>query len=252
MKEPQTSVYKNSDGSQGTITFARSSIYGTFHLYGGRDFKIESLKGEEHVVWAELDQAAWSGEHENEPVTVDRAVELAPHMRMETVMLNELLKKGEMDMDTAVEYSIDVYYTAELKAATADMGTFVATLIADTNHGYSNSKIPIRAKLHCLMEADIPDGQEPQYTLETFRSYLRDSKRDKNSADSMVLLVKTSTLCGRRYVDGIGRGYSMSIVRGDCAKTQHSFGHEIAHQFGLQHEDGSSNQVDTMSAQVFF
>ena len=41
-------------------------------------------------------------------------------------------------------------------------------VIAETNQGYVNSEIPIRARLHCIAESDIQDGQDSSETLSQF------------------------------------------------------------------------------------
>ena len=39
-------------------------------------------------------------------------------------------------------------------------------VIAETNEGYKNSNVPIRVKVQCVLESDIPDGQDSSATLE--------------------------------------------------------------------------------------
>ena len=36
-----------------------------------------------------------------------------------------------------------------------DPVTFVDQLIAETNEGYANSGIPLRAKLHCIIDSEV-------------------------------------------------------------------------------------------------
>ena len=80
-----------------------------------------------------------------------------------------LIAQGKEDNDTIVEYSITIYYTKEFKKATADPVTFAEQVLSETNQGYINSNIPIRAKLHCVIESEIADGQSASVTLAKFK-----------------------------------------------------------------------------------
>ena len=149
--EPQTVFYSNSDGSRAVLTYRAMTMYGTVELAAGKNFRIESIESSSDVVWAELDQTVWEDEHElidENPLEED-----LPHMRM-----SELLAHGRADDTTIVEYTVTVYYTKGFKETTADPATFIDQVIAETNDGYKNSGIPLRAKLHCVLESDVPDG----------------------------------------------------------------------------------------------
>ena len=232
MRDPQSSTYSNSAGSKGVLTYTKNTLYGNFELSGGRDFKIESLQGLTHVVWAELDQTVWNDELQ--PVPVEPDTEDLPHMRME-----ELMAKGRADNETIVEYSITVYYTKDFKAATADPKTFIDQVIAETNQGYINSKVPIRARLHCVLESDVSDGLDASTTLSTFKQSRYNLNRVRKSADAAILLVNqysSRSICGVNYFNTVSSGNTVGTVRKGCALGYYSFGHEVAHGFGLAHD----------------
>ena len=225
-------MYKNNAGSEGVLTFNKNILYGNFELSENRVFKIETLPDLRHIVWAEIDQLLWNDEAQ--PLMADPDVEDLPHMRME-----ELLAKGRADPETVVEYTITVHYTKAFKEATADPQTFIEQVIAETNQGYINSKIPIRAKLHCVVESEISDGLDASTTLANFKHSQSSLSEVRFSADATILLVNqyaTGGICGVNYFNTISSGNTVGTVRKGCALGDYSFGHELAHGFGLNHD----------------
>jgi len=230
--EPQTLTYSNSEGSKATLTYTKNTLYGQISLSGGRSFKIESLSDMTHVVWAEVNLSVWKVELE--PVEEELDMEQLPHMRME-----ELMARGSADNETVVEYSVTVYYTKEFKAATTDPKTFIEHVIQKTNEGYINSKVPIRARLHCVMESDVDDGLDASTTLTRFKESQDNLDKVRMSADAAILLVKDfswGSVCGLNYFNTISSGKTLGTVRKGCALGYLSFGHEMAHGFGLHHD----------------
>ena len=59
---------------------------------------------------------------------------------------------ANFDDKTIVTFSLMVYYIPQVAAGTGSIQDFVDHQIAKLNQGYINSKIPVRAKLHCLQE----------------------------------------------------------------------------------------------------
>ena len=155
-------VYEGEDGVEGVLTYTlqTEAVYGTFEVKGS-SYKLESLEDLTHVVWVEIDQSAFQ---DVEPRLDGGDTELLPDMRQE-----ELEALGRSDRSTVVEFSVTVYYTKEFKLRTADIHTFIDQVIAETNQGYINSGIPIRAKLHCVIQSDIEDGLPAHVTLASFK-----------------------------------------------------------------------------------
>ena len=61
----------------------------------------------------------------------------------------------------------------------------------------------------------------------------------RKSADVAVLLVKNyskSNSCGVNWFNSFRNGQTLGTVRKACALGYFSFGHEIAHGFGLAHD----------------
>ena len=112
-------------------------------------------------------------------------------------------------------------------------------MIAETNQGYINSNIPIRAKIHCILESDIADGLPADVTLAKFKRSQFSLNKVRRSADAAILLVNTfsnSGVCGVNYFNTIFSGNTVGTVRKGCALGYYSFGHEVAHGFGLAHD----------------
>ena len=59
---------------------------------------------------------------------------------------------ANFDMTTPVTFSLMVYYLPKVAAGTASIEDFMDHQIAKLNQGYINSKIPVKAKLHCLQK----------------------------------------------------------------------------------------------------
>merc|ERR1712215_302158 len=235
-RRSQSSTYKSDGGSEGVITYGKTTLYGHFQLSGGKDFKIESLHDLQHVVWAEVDQSAFKDEHPSIPADFENDI---PPMRMRK---EELLQKGKADTQTVVEFSETVYYTKEFKDAIADHEAFIDDLIIVTNQGYINSKIPVRVKLHCVVQSDIPDGLDSKTTLNKFEHSEPNRNKLRISADATILLVNqlSDGNCG---INGFNVPFSdrtIGVVRKECALDYFSFGHEIGHGFGLAHQRRSS------------
>ena len=159
-------VYEGKVGAEGVLTYTKETgaVYGTFEV-GGLTFKMESLEDLTHVVWVQIDQSVFQ---DIEPRLEEVETELVPDMRQQ-----ELEARGAVDTSTIVEFTITVYYTEEFKKTTADPLTFIDQVIAETNQGYINSGIPIRARLHCVIQSEIRDGLPAHITLAAFKQSQR-------------------------------------------------------------------------------
>ena len=155
-------VYEGEAGAEGVLTYTKETgaVYGTFEL-GGSTYKMESLETLTHVVWVQIDQSVFQ---DIEPRLEEFSADVLPDVRQ-----NELEARGKVDSSTIAEFTITVYYTKEFKESTADPLTFIDQVIAETNQGYINSGIPIRARLHCVIQSDIRDGLPAHVTLAMFK-----------------------------------------------------------------------------------
>merc|ERR1712200_399127 len=156
-----------------------------------------------------------------------------------------LLDMGKTDSTTLVTYSIMLYYTPEVKAAVDDVRLMADQVIATTNQGYINSEIPLRAVLHCIEETNEPESaftldNRDQGRLGYFRQYKDGGNSLRGSADAAVLIVKDAQgVCGVGYKlrDASNyEDYMVSLTQLSCALGGYTFGHELGHNMGLDHD----------------
>ena len=110
---------------------------------------------------------------------------------------------------TVTTYTVFFYYTPQFAAVTPDIMSWIEEVIADTNEGYDNSEIPLKAKYFCHRQIQIQEQDVSGYTiLEKFENLGEKMGRGdgatnlRGSADIAVLLVVEFELCGKAY--GIG------------------------------------------------
>ena len=224
------------------LTFRNKTIYGSVELSEEKgDYMLETVQTTEeeeereeyNVVWAQLDYEDWEDESEvEEGLQPDQ-----PEIDQERG--DWLVAQGEADTESVVEYSVTVYVTTQFLLTTRDPAAFIEQLVAETNQGYINSDVPLRARLHCILESSVPDGLPPAVTLRMFTTSQANLNKLRNSADVAILLVNNfsegTKNCGVNWFNAWTRGQTIGTVRKTCAQGYFSFGHEIAHGFGLSH-----------------
>ena len=124
-------------------------------------------------------------------------------------------------------------------------------VIAETNQGYINSKIPIRVKAHCMEQISIVQGGAED-TLNRFTNFRGTNIALRNTADAAVLLVEEfgDQYCGMGWIGAIGYrgGQTLSTVKKACALGSFTIGHEVGHNFGCQH----NKEIQPWQANVAF
>jgi hypothetical protein len=148
------------------------------------------------------------------------------------------------DNTTLVEYSVKIYYTAEVEADTADLEGFIQLIIAETNQGYINSNIPLRVKSHCPEKVtSIIESGNMEYLLEDLTNLNNDLAVTRDGADVAALIALYADGCGLAWFDALANGQTFSITKKSCATGYYSFGHEIGHNIGATHDPyaGSNN-----------
>ena len=118
-------------------------------------------------------------------------------------------------------------------------------MLAETNQGYRNSGVAMLVSLHCLEEATVVDTGNAKDTIASFRSMKGSVEALRHSADAAVLLVASMgpRACGIAYVNSVKSGNTVSVATKACALGYFTFGHELAHNMGAQHnrEAGAVN-----------
>lgn len=69
-----------------------------------------------------------------------------------------------------MHYSVIVYFTKEFEEIVPDVESYIAVMMAETNEGYINSEIPIRADLFCVEKMDIEELPDSGDMIDSFRA----------------------------------------------------------------------------------
>ena len=143
-----------------------------------------------------------------------------------------LLEKGELDEKTMVSYSIKVYVTPEVKAAYSNYSESVKYLINIVNKQYRRSKIPLKAKLHCIEETETSEA-EGMNDYSVFDKSKGSIEELRGSADLAALFVMDL-----KRASGMAGGQVLACNLPESLRTRIVFGHELGHIFGAKHKDG--------------
>ena len=145
--------------------------------------------------------------------------------------------------------SINVYYTPQFASVTSDIPGWVAQVMAETNQGYANSKIPLRAEVHCIQQASVNDASSSTQQINEFGSMMGSVDALRNTADVAILFIRQmGGICGRAAdIYSIPSQNNYAFATKGCSLGYYSFGHEIAHLFGAGHNQeahgGYTNSV---------
>ena len=141
------------------------------------------------------------------------------------------LDRAASDNVTKVAYSVMFYYTADFEEITDDIEGFIDQVVAETNQGYINSKVPLEVTKFCVEKATIEENSNHAEMKDAFKvmkgSGLAGATALRNTADAAALLVKNSSSCGVAYMNQISFGYTISVCMKSCAIGYYSFGHEV-------------------------
>merc|ERR1719427_2211456 len=240
-----TFTFASEEGSEATFTVDRELgvVWGHAGLADGREFILEPA-GEScpgcHVL-IEENTAAFPMDHAAPPPPALSARQSDPAWNTKAAAL---LAKGIKDKTTVVTYTIKVYYTPEVKKANKDVPTMVNNIIATTNQGYINSKIPIRLKLHCL-ELTTKTEAQGMNNIDTFSEHKGSMAKLRGSADTAALLIqRNSQWCGVGYVQPGDQKVKVanlpfttaSVTVVSCGLGTYTFGHEVSHNMGNTHD----------------
>merc|ERR1711962_455608 len=146
------------------------------------------------------------------------------------------------DTTTVVTYSVMIWTTAQFRAlfsSVTDMNTFIDLIFVETNQGYINSEIPVRVQLHDVKpHPTLVDEEDSIQLLNKFEDSMSQAEL-LNCADSAALLIKNFDSCGIANFDVTSSCRTYSVTAKGCATGYYSFGHEIGHNFGSDHDPAS-------------
>merc|ERR1719397_2293248 len=182
-------------------------------------------------VWKEEDMDAFNKEEDMMLTAPGDSRDAA----MSRANWNALLAQGESDKTTISTYSVKFYYTRDFAAITDDIPLYVAQVVAETNQGYINSKIPVRMVAHCIEAVPLNDNPSGSAMIGEFRRMKGTMEALRGSADHAALLVKKYNICGNAYLRG-WNGLSVSTEAKGCALGYYTMGHEVGHSQGAMHD----------------
>ena len=93
-------------------------------------------------------------------------------------------------------------------------------IIAKTNQGYINSKIPMRVKIHCIEKATINDPKNNEKGLEMFSTMKKSIEELRNTADGASLFgrIKKAQIISLyiRSFSSFSKEYGEEMVMWSC------------------------------------
>ena len=146
--------------------------------------------------------------------------------------------------------SIDVLvvYTAQARTAAGGgkrMRELIHLAVAETNKSYENSQLDQRLNLVHYEEVDYEEESFPEalshltHPTDGVMDNVHEL-RDEYAADEVVLLIEDFTACGLAWlmmeVSPDFETYAFAVVNQACATGNYSFGHELGHNMGAQHD----------------
>ena len=211
---------------------------GTAYTKDGRTFVLEYI-GEEGHLWKEMDMQKLDALKSDKNGNGEDFV--GPSANNDSIAYDFESKENTDDNDTMAYISVKVYYTREFASQTNNINEFVDKMLALTNQGFLNSKVPITVVKNCVEAADVNDIYDMNEQLQEFRT-LRKSLEDlRDTADTATLLTTKNNYCGLAHTFAYN-GNGLSVVAKHCVET-YTYGHELGHNLGAYHNIENNNPV---------
>merc|ERR1712179_332401 len=230
-RDEKMAVFKT-EGGEAIFTWKGNLIVGSVHL-NGHSWQLQGC-GNNCYLWIKYINN-WPDEETLESRSASG--DLAPGAASNAA-LTELFDQGKSDSVTVVNYSIMIWYTPQFRAtfpSEEEMNLFIDQIFDETNQGYINSEIPVRAVEHDVKQhPNLTDISDSSAMLSAFADSMSLSDL-LNCADSTALLIEEFSSCGIAYLDRAFSCGAISVTKKSCATGYYSFGHEIGHNFGAQH-----------------
>ncbi|MCB9476694.1 MAG: hypothetical protein H6685_07460 [Deltaproteobacteria bacterium] len=206
-------------------------------IFGARGrFVVRPLGGGAHAIY-QVDQGAYAAcgmpPGEDLPAHTDGMVEPTDF-------------GADIAADDGSVIDVLVAYTPGAASQTGNIAADIQAAIDDANNAYRLSAISTRLNLVHTVQVDYEDSLDQCAD----RDALQDpddgemddvhTLRDTYGADLVALLTKSGLYCGCAYVpdalDVANEDIGFSATAINCAIGNHSFAHEIGHNFGARHD----------------
>ncbi len=149
-----------------------------------------------------------------------------------------------------VEIDVLVVYTPTARivaGGTNAMRAMIDLAVLETNEAFENSGIDARVRLaHAAEMTGYAETSSFNTELDRLRNPLdgqlddAHALRDLYGADQVTMIVNNESSCGLAYVQSTPGPWfdqlAFSVVSRNCATGYYSFGHELAHNLGCQHD----------------
>lgn len=185
-----------------------------------------------------------------------RLRQLSPQLRAQLIRPNQvsLLERHRirleiLDLLRVPAIDVLVVYTNSARNASGDIESLIDLAVAETNDSFTNSNV--RARLRLVGSEQITYNESSR-SYPTMLGHLQGTsdgfldtvhaRRDALNADVVVLIVNQTDYCGYGYVNASAT-HGFVVVHWNCATGYYSFGHEIGHVLGAQHDPATSTNT---------
>lgn len=198
---------------------------------------------------AEVDHSQFPPDAEPIPVGPKNNKRGHQHRHDEPAPLEQEDLDFAIQADSSAVIDVLVVYTPAARSAaggTSAMNSLIDLAMTETNDSYSNSNINTSVNLVHRAEVSYTESGNFSTDLGRLKStsdgYMDNvhSLRDQYCADEVVLLIEGSQYCGIAYfmssVSASFEDSAFAVVARTCATGYYSFGHEIGHNQGANHD----------------
>jgi Metallo-peptidase family M12B Reprolysin-like len=146
-------------------------------------------------------------------------------------------------------FDVMVIYTPAARAAaggTMAMNALINLAIVETNTAYARSGVFPRLRLVHAEEVAYTESGNFSTDLDRLRNpsdgFMDNvhALRNAHGADLVSFIIEGTSLCGIAYLmlaqSNLFEAFAFSVVARICATGNYSFGHELGHNMGLQHD----------------
>ncbi|MEM9773857.1 MAG: M12 family metallo-peptidase [Chloroflexota bacterium] len=179
---------------------------------------------------------------------------LIPVLPNEARSASKTVSSASVSKPTGIDVMV-LYTNAAEEAMGGEIGTqnTIQLALDESNLGFQNSDVHVRFELVYAHKVDLV---EESFNFSDMLRMLSDKEdeqlneihhlRDYYGADVVTMIVDRPLLCGKTYQNQSSsfafEQYAFSVLHYSCATGYYSFGHEIGHNLGSQHDTAHATQ----------